>query len=115
MRIGAPRSTVYIRGRGEATMKLAVVCGVLLLAGGPFSARDQLSIRVSPMVAFHPADILVHTFVERDTVNREIQVTADSADFFSSSSVQLDGDDAPRSKEFRFRDLPAGNYSVVAV
>ena len=97
-------------------MKLAVVwCGVLLLAAGALSAGGQLSIRVSPRVAFSPANILVRTFVERDSDNREIQVVADSPNFFSSSSVQLDGDDAPRSKEFRFRDLPAGDYTIVVV
>src|SRR4051812_18066760 len=77
-------------------------------------ASEPIRIRVSPAVAFSPADIMIETTVEPDARNREVEVTVDSAGFLSTSTVTLDGDNAPRVKTFRFRQLPAGNYEVSA-
>jgi hypothetical protein len=39
---------------------------------------------------------------------------ADSGEFFTSSTVQLDGDKAPRLQSFFLKELPAGAYEVFA-
>ena len=96
-------------------MKLAVLCGAaLFLATGSLSADAPLSMRVSTRVAIQPVDVVIHTFAARNADNRAIQVVVESSDFYSSSEMTLDGDRAPLSKEFRFRELPSGDYTVIA-
>jgi hypothetical protein len=65
-------------------------------------------------VAPAPAQLRVLATVEAHTDNRELEVVAESASFFRSSSVSLEGDRAPRLNEFLFRNLPSGQYEVTA-
>lgn len=81
----------------------------------PLGAGERLALRVSPAVAFAPANLIVRTTVEADSANRGIEVVAESANFFRSSAVELDGDKAPRTKQFEFRSLPPGTYLVRAM
>ncbi len=88
---------------------------VLLLLALPAGAGDKLSMKVSPSVAFAPANLVVRAFVLQDADNRAIEVIAESEDFYRSSEIQLDGDKAPRTNVFEFRSLPTGTYQVSAV
>jgi hypothetical protein len=72
-------------------------------------------MRVSPSVAFAPANLVVRTTVEANKENRAIEIIAESEDFYRSSEVPLDGDRAPRTTMFEFRSLPSGEYHVRAV
>jgi hypothetical protein len=72
-------------------------------------------LKVTPAVAFAPANLVVRAIVESDADNRAIAVVAESEDFYRSSEIQLDGDHAPRTSTFEFRSLPPGNYSVQAM
>jgi hypothetical protein len=87
----------------------------LLLLALPAGAGDKLTMRVSPAVAFAPANLVVRAYVPADPDNRAIEVVAESADFYRSSEMQLDGDKAPRTNIFEFRSLPTGTYQVSAV
>jgi hypothetical protein len=92
------------------------VCGwltglVVLIASG-VDAHDRLALRVSPAVAFAPANLSVRATVQADAANRSIEIVAESADFYRSSEIQLEGDSAPRTTTFQFRSLPTGEYSV---
>lgn len=80
----------------------------------PLGAREPLAIKVSPEVAFAPANLVVRAMIEADHNNRAIEIAADSADFYRSSAMQLDGDRAPRTRTFEFRSLPSGTYEVRA-
>lgn len=80
----------------------------------PAGAGERLTIRVSPSVAFAPANLVVRTMVEADARNRAIAIVAESPDFYRASEVQLDGDKAPRTTTFEFRSLPSGMYQVTA-
>ena len=95
----------------------ALLCGVFVLMTTPLGARDgeRLSMRVSPAVAFAPADLLVRTQVVANAANRAIEIIAESEDFYRSSEMPLDGEHAPRTTQFQFRSLPGGVYSVRAV
>jgi hypothetical protein len=94
----------------------ALVLGVAVTAGAaPIGAGDRLAMRVSPSVAFAPANLTVHTVVESNKDNRSIEIIADSEAFYRSSEVPLDGDRAPRTTVFRFQSLPIGAYQVRAV
>jgi hypothetical protein len=72
----------------------------------------QVIVRVWPTSALEPANLLVMVSVERNPENRAMRITADSADYFSSSEMSLDGDRAPRVRTVIFRGLPAGDYML---
>src|SRR5207237_5852904 len=78
-------------------------------------AADRLAVRVSPAVAFAPANLIVRATVESNQENRSIEIVAESEDFYRSSEIPLDGDRAPRTTMFEFRSLPTGSYQVRAI
>jgi hypothetical protein len=102
------------------TMKFqANVLPIMMLAlavtpNGVVTAKEPLSIRVSPSVAFAPANMVVRTSIEPDASNRAVEIVADSDQFYRSSQVQLDGERAPRTSICEFRSLPPGAYEVKA-
>jgi hypothetical protein len=98
-------------------MKLGLhLVGILMVAATcPAGAGERMIIKVTPAVAFAPANLVVRAVVEADADNRGISVIAESEDFYRSSEIQLDGDHAPRINTFEFRSLPPGNYSVKAM
>ena len=53
--------------------------------------------------------------IEADQDNRAVEIVAESADFYRSSQIQLEGDKAPRTTNFEFRSLPPGTYEVRAL
>ena len=87
---------------------------LLMVTGTSLAASDPLTIKTSPQVAFAPAQISVRATVERDDKNRALEVVIDSEDFYRSSLVQLDGDQAPRTSVIEFQSVPEGQYVVQA-
>jgi len=98
-------------------MKLrASLFGILMLTTTlPIGAGERITMRVSPAVAFAPANLIVRAMIEADDQNRAIQIIAESDDFYRSSEVQLEGDKAPRTSMLEFRNLPPGTYEVRAL
>jgi hypothetical protein len=93
----------------------AILAGVLIAtATPPLGAGEPITMRVSPAVAFAPANLVVRATIESDAQNRAVIVSADSADFYRASELTLDGDQAPRTNTFEFRSLPPGTYEVRA-
>jgi hypothetical protein len=78
-------------------------------------AEERLTLRVSPAVAFAPANLVVRTTVEPDPSNRSMEIIAESSEFYRSSEIQLDGESGPRTSVFQFRSLPSGEYMVKAI
>jgi hypothetical protein len=95
-------------------VKKAVFLCVLALSA-PLDAGERLAMRVTPNMALEPALLTVRTVVETDPDNRGLEIVAQSADFYRSSSVQLDGASAPRLNVFEFKNLPTGTYDVTSV
>ena len=96
-------------------MKTPLVIAACLLLGGAVSpAKELVSVRVSPNVSVAPATIRVIVTVEPDANNRQLLVQADSGEFYTSSTIQLDGSSAPRLQLLEFKELPAGTYAVEA-
>ena len=81
----------------------------------PLGAGEPITMRVSPAIAFAPANLIVRATIEADSENRAVRVTADSADFYRASEMPLNGDQAPRTNTFEFRSLPPGSYEVRAI
>jgi hypothetical protein len=93
----------------------AILFGVLLAASTmPLGAGGRMTVRVSPAVAFAPANLMVRAHIEADAQNRAVEIVAESTEFYRSSEIQLDGENAPRINTFEFRSLPPGNYEVTA-
>src|SRR5262245_43626590 len=78
------------------------------------AANEPLAIRVSPAVSFAPANLVILTSITPDPANRTVEITADPVEFYRSSTIQLEGDRAPKTTRFEFRNLPAGEYEVRA-
>jgi len=93
----------------------ALLFGILLVTAAlPARASDRMTLKISPTVAFAPANLIARTMIEADARNRAVEIVAESDDFYRSSEIQLDGEHAPRTTTFEFRSLPPGTYEVKA-
>jgi hypothetical protein len=72
----------------------------------------KLTVRLTPLVRLTRGDARGLVVVPRHGSNRVLQVILESENYYSVSDVQLDGDDAPQSHSFYWRDLPPGSYRV---
>lgn len=90
-----------------------LITGVLgLLAVSPVGAGERLTMRVSPQMATAPATLVVHVVAEQNAANRALQIQLDSADYYRSSLLRLDGDDAARTTRVEYNGVPGGTYEV---
>jgi hypothetical protein len=92
-----------------------LLCGLMMLIALPLGAGGRLTMTASPAVSFAPANLIVRAIVEADPENRWMEIIADSGDFYRASSIQLEGEKAPRTIMFEFRSLPPGTYHVRGV
>ena len=96
-------------------MKLRMLLvGLLVASAGSLGADARLSMKVSPAVAFAPANLTMRATVVPDSRNRTLQIIAESDGYYRSSEVQLDGERAPRTTLMYFRSVPGGVYQVRA-
>jgi len=97
-------------------MKVRVVLfGILMLVGTlRLGAGERIMLKVSPAVAFAPANLVVRATIPADADNRAVEIVAESDDFYRSSETQLEGERAARTSMFEFRSLPPGTYEVRA-
>ena len=97
-----------------ARLGLVIVAALALLATS-LGAGERLSKRVSPLTAPAPATLVIDAVAERDPANRALQIQVESAEYYRSSLVQLDGDEAPRTTTIRYDNVPGGTYEVRVV
>ena len=71
-------------------------------------------MKASPEISFAPALLTVRTVIEPDADNRALEIVIDSEDFYRSSLIQLEGDQAPRTSVVQFRSVPGGSYMISA-
>lgn len=86
----------------------------MVTAALPLGAGERITMKVSPAVAFAPANLIVRATIVADAENRAVEIVAESDDFYRSSEIQLQGENAPRTNMFEFRSLPPGVYHVRA-
>jgi hypothetical protein len=72
------------------------------------------SVTFSPVVAFAGADLRVVVRVTPDAGNRRLQLSVDAPTFYASTERQLDGVEGARAHTFSVKELPAGDYQIVA-
>jgi hypothetical protein len=95
-------------------LKKAILLGVVALVI-PLSAGERLAMRLTPAMALEPAQLTVRATVAANPDNRLLEVVAQSADFYRSSAIELDGASAPQLNVFEFRNLPTGTYDVTTM
>jgi hypothetical protein len=92
-----------------------ILCVVALTASSlTVGAGEKFTMKASPEISFAPAHLTVRTVVEPDADNRALEIIIDSADFYRSSLIQLEGDQAPRTSVIEFRSVPGGSYQISA-
>ena len=74
------------------------------------AARDQR--RAVPLV--RAGNVRIVSRVEPSAANRALVIEVESGSHYSSSEVPLQGEQAPRSRSMFLKNLPAGDYRVVA-
>ncbi len=93
----------------------ACLIGILMMTSTlRAGVAGKLTMRVTPAVAFAPANLIVRTMIVADPGNRAVEIVAESNDYYRSSEIQLDGENAPRTTTFELRSLPPGSYEVKA-
>jgi hypothetical protein len=77
----------------------AYLFGIIIMATTalPLGAGPRLTMKASPEISFAPANLPVRAMIEADAQNRAVTVIADSENFYRSSEIQLEGDQAPRT------------------
>jgi hypothetical protein len=93
--------------------EVVLIC--VAAVGLPLEAGERLAMRLTPAAAMEPAFLRVRTTIEADPDNRVLEIIAESATFYRSSSIQLDGATAPRLNVVEFKSLPNGVYEVTSV
>lgn len=93
----------------------AALLGTLMFTATlPLGAGEKMTLKVSPAVAFAPANLIVRATILADADNRAVEIIAESNDFYRSSMIELEGERAARTNQFEFRSLPPGTYEVRA-
>ena len=96
-------------------LTIGIAATAILTAGHTRGlAQDKLQLQVSPAVSMAPAYVIVRALVERNAENRQLEIIADSSDFYRRTVVDLDGESAPKVNELRLVDIPGGEYEVTA-
>ena len=72
------------------------------------------SVSFTPLVAFAGSDLRVVVRVQPDAGNRRLLLSVDAPTFYASTERQLDGLDGARAHTFNLKELPAGDYQLVA-
>jgi hypothetical protein len=94
-------------------MRVRIFAFVLfLLSAVSMHANEPLTMTVSPVHSFAPMNLTIRFHVEPDAGNRVLEVVAESGEYYRSSRIQLDGEQAPRTISLEMRNLPVGDYDV---
>jgi hypothetical protein len=90
-----------------ATLSTLVVCL-------PAAAESPISLVIHKRVVPAGSDLRVTINVARNADNRSLTIEADSGEYARSSTMQLDGEFEAYAHQYWFRQLPQGEYNIVA-
>jgi len=100
---------------GVTRLLLVGAAATLLASGAAAASKEQpVLLKVGPAVSFEPGNIRITSRVEPSAANRSLVIEVESASHYSSSELPLDGEQAPRSRSIFLKNLPAGEYEVIA-
>jgi hypothetical protein len=94
--------------------RIIPIVGTLCLVAATLSAAEDPPLRaiVSPHYAASPATVRVQAMVTPDAENHGLIVVIDSAAYYRSSVIPLDGDRSSRVHLAEFRSVPAGAHVI---
>ena len=95
--------------------RVFAICGLIGMSVLPAGSGQPLTLALSPVHAFAPATVRIRARIEPNVENRLLTIVADGPNFYRSSEMQLDGEEAPKTVELWFREVPAGDYEVSAI
>ena len=90
------------------------ILGLMALTVLPADGGEPLTLAVTPFQSFAPATMRIRARIEPSPANRTLTIVADGSAFYRSSEVPLAGEDAPKTIELFFSNLPGGEYDVYA-
>jgi hypothetical protein len=106
-------------------LQLVVACGYAVAAqdakrpsyarssaSGAPAASDELTLRLTPRFVSAPGYLRSLIRVAPNEKNRVLRVEIDSAGYYRSSDIQLDGASAPMSHFVDWKEVPAGKYDL---
>lgn len=99
----------------RASLISGFVAAAVMSGSVTFGADEPLTLKVKRRFYMAPANLAITVIVEPDAQNRVLRIEADGPAMFASTDVQLAGEDAARTHDIVFKNLPAGPYIVTAV
>jgi hypothetical protein len=96
----------------SALARVAILAGATFLQASSVNSNELLVMRVS---AYSPGALTIRLTTRTHAENRGLVVRAESADYYRSSEIQLDGDAAPATTILELRGLPSNIYEVTGV
>jgi hypothetical protein len=87
----------------------------MIVATLPAGGMEPLRLSITPAFSFAPGTVRVRARIEPSGENRRLAIVADGPNFYRSSDIQLDGEQAPKTVELRYSNLPGGDYEIYAV
>jgi hypothetical protein len=102
--------------RATAVTIILMMTATICPAGARAADKEEeLSVKMmTPNVATARTTVQLLVRVPPHAENRLLRVTIDSAGYYRSSDVQLDGDRAATMHSVRWPGIPHGEYEVVA-
>ena len=95
--------------------KVLGIFGLIALTVLPVHGVQTVTLKVSPAKSFAPASMLIRARIEPSAANRSLAIIADGENFYRSSEIPLEGEQAPKTFELALKNLPGGDYGVYAV
>jgi hypothetical protein len=95
--------------------KVLGICGLIGMTVLPVHGVQTVTLKVTPPKSFAPGNVLIRARIEPSEANRSLAIIADGENFYRSSEIPLEGDQAPKTFELSLQNLPGGEYSVYAV
>jgi hypothetical protein len=74
---------------------------------------DELTLRLTPRFVSAPGYLRSLIRVAPNADNRVLRVEIDSAGYYRSSDIQLEGASAPMSHFMDWKEVPAGKYDLI--
>jgi hypothetical protein len=96
----------------ETTAALAVAPARAVVAQAEKPA-DELTLRLTPRFVSAPGFLRSMIRVTPNDANRVLRVEIDSAGYYRSSDIQLEGASAPMSHWVDWKEVPAGKYDFI--
>lgn len=95
--------------------RMLCICGLIGLTVLPVDGGPGIGLKVTPAKSIAPATLRLITRIEPSAQNRALMIVADGEDFYRSSVIPLDGEQAPKILEMTYPDLPGGEYEISAL